>query len=87
VRGRISVVSIVDKMSENRLRWFGHVMRPKQTNAVRVMQMKVEGKKERKKPRKRLLDTIVNNMRATGVCIDVKIQDEWRFRTKETDPK
>jgi len=29
VKGGIGVASIVDKMKENRLRWFGHVMRRK----------------------------------------------------------
>jgi hypothetical protein len=36
VRGCIGVASVVDKMRENRLRWFGHVMRQEETNAIRV---------------------------------------------------
>jgi hypothetical protein len=44
VSGSIGVVSIVDKMKENRLRWLGHVMIRKETNAVRVViKMNVEG--------------------------------------------
>jgi hypothetical protein len=35
VRGSIDVVSIVNKMRENRLRWFGHVMRREETNTVK----------------------------------------------------
>jgi len=37
VRGSIGVVSIVDKMSENSLIWFGHVMRQKKTKAIRMV--------------------------------------------------
>lgn len=43
VRGSIGVISIVDKVRENRLRWFGHVMRRENSKAVRmVMEMNVE---------------------------------------------
>jgi len=46
VRGSVCVASIVDKMRENKLRWFGHVMRRGETKAVRmVMKMNVEGKR------------------------------------------
>jgi hypothetical protein len=47
VRGTrsIGVVSIVDKMRGNRLRWFGYMMNLEETNAVRVvMKMNFEGK-------------------------------------------
>jgi hypothetical protein len=35
LRGSIGMVSIVEKMRENRLKWFWHVMRREKTNAVR----------------------------------------------------
>jgi hypothetical protein len=45
VRGSIGVASIVDNMRENRLRYFGHVMRQEETKAVKVvMKINVEGK-------------------------------------------
>jgi hypothetical protein len=37
VRGSIGVVLIEDKMRENRLRLFGHVMRQEETKAVRLV--------------------------------------------------
>jgi hypothetical protein len=44
VRSSIGVASIVDKMRENRLRWFGFMMKQKETNAIRVvMKMNNEG--------------------------------------------
>jgi hypothetical protein len=47
-------------MKENRLRWFGHVMRKEETKAIRVvMKVNIEGKRERGRPKKRLLNTIV----------------------------
>jgi hypothetical protein len=57
--------------------------------AIRVvMEINVEGKRRRGKPIKRRLNTIENDMRAVDVCVgDVKNQDEWRFRTRVSDPK
>jgi hypothetical protein len=52
VRDRIGVASIEDKMRENRLRWFGHVMRQEETKAVRVV-MKINIEVTRERGRKR----------------------------------
>jgi hypothetical protein len=46
MRGNNGVAYIVEKMRENRLRWFRHVMIREATNAVIVMKMNVEGKEE-----------------------------------------
>lgn len=44
LRGNIDVAPIVDKIRENRLRWFGRVIRSEEVKAVRaVMKMEVEG--------------------------------------------
>jgi len=37
VRGIIDVASIEDKMKENRIKWFGDVMRREKTKAVRAV--------------------------------------------------
>jgi hypothetical protein len=40
----------VEKMRENRLRWYKHVIKREETNAVRViMKMNVEGKRRLQK--------------------------------------
>ena len=55
IRGSIGVASIVDKMRENRLRWFGHVLRREETEAVRlVREMHVVGKKGEGKTQKEM---------------------------------
>jgi hypothetical protein len=79
----IGIASIVDKMRENRLRWFGHIMRRVKIKAIKViMKMNIEGKRKQGKPKKKLLDTIKNDMMTFGVCIgDVENRDEWRFKT------
>jgi disulfide oxidoreductase YuzD len=57
--------SIVNGQDErNTLQWFGHVMKRKETKAVRVViKINVEGKKE-ERSKKRWLNTIENDMRA-----------------------
>jgi nonsense-mediated mRNA decay protein 3 len=70
VIGSFSVASILDKIRENRLRWFGHVMRRKEKKAVRlVMKMNAEGNIDRERPKKIWLDMIENDMRVVGVCV------------------
>jgi len=58
----------VEKMRENKQRWFGHVMRREKTETTRVvMRMNVEGRRDR--PKKKWWGTIANNMRAAGSCV------------------
>jgi len=69
VRCVIRVASIVNSMRENRLKWFGRVMRKQETEAVRVvMEIVVQGKSGRERPKRdgwiRLSD-----MRAVGVFV------------------
>jgi len=43
--------------------------------------MNVEGKRGKGRPKKEMLDTIENDMRAVGVCVvDVEDRDKWRSR-------
>jgi hypothetical protein len=59
VRGNIGVALIVDKIRENGLRLFGHKLRREESNTVRVvMEINVEGKRGKGRPKKRWLDTI-----------------------------
>ncbi|GKB99853.1 hypothetical protein Tco_0985990 [Tanacetum coccineum] len=53
-RVELGVDSIIDKMREGRLRWFGHVKRRPQTAPVRrVEAMLVEGSRRRRRPKLR----------------------------------
>lgn len=63
-----SVPSIVKKMKETRLRWFGHVMRREESETVRMVMTKNIIEKRGKGIRKiRLLDVIENDMMMAGV--------------------
>ena len=88
IRGSLGVASIVGKLRENRLRWFGHVKRREETEAVRVvMEMNVEGKRGRGRPKKRWIDGVESDMRIAGVRVrDVADRALWRCMTRVADP-
>jgi hypothetical protein len=51
------------------------------------MKIDVEGKR-RRRPKKRSLDTIQNDIRAVDVYVgDLENRDEWRLRIRVVDPK
>ncbi|XP_050534488.1 uncharacterized protein LOC126901782 [Daktulosphaira vitifoliae] len=89
IRGSIDVTSIVDKMRENRLRWFGHVMRREELEAIRtVIAMNVEGRRGRGRPKKRWKDANECDMRTADVSVDdVGDRVKWKFRIRMGDPK
>jgi len=60
----------MDKMRENRLGWFGHVMRKLKSEPIRtVMEMSIEGGKGR--PKKKWVNTIEEDMMTAGVRVEV----------------
>nr|GEV85861.1 retrovirus-related Pol polyprotein LINE-1 [Tanacetum cinerariifolium] len=52
-RAELDVDSIINKMREGRLRWFGHVRRPQSAPVRRVEAMLVEGSRSRGRPKHR----------------------------------
>lgn len=67
--GSIEVTSIVDKLRENRLRLLGHVLRREMDEAVKiVINMNVEGNRERKRHKKRWFEVVEIDMEMAGVC-------------------
>ena len=72
LRGSIGVAPIGDKMRENRLRWFGHVMRREESEVVRtVMNMNVEERRGRGRPKKRWIIHVRTDMKDKGVNGDI----------------
>lgn len=63
IRYNVVVFSIVEKMRKSRLKWLGHNLRKKETEAIRlVKEMYVGGKRERGRPENRRLDGIESGM-------------------------
>lgn len=77
MRGSIGIASIVDKMEENRLRWFARVMRQKLGQ-----KWTLKGKRKRKTKK-----DMVGYYWEWYEAVDVKNWEKWRCRTKVADPK
>ncbi len=80
VRKTMGVALIMEKMKEERLRWYGHVVRSKEESiAKRAMRLNTEGKRPRGRPKNRWMDRIKEDMRHDNVVPDdVLDRKKWR---------
>ena len=88
IRGTVKVAEVSKKIQERRLQWFGHVMRREDGHVCRrVMNMEVDGRRRRGRPRVRWKDNIANDMRERGLR-EQEVQDRrrWRRLIGNSDP-
>nr|GFB49352.1 hypothetical protein [Tanacetum cinerariifolium] len=79
-RATLDVDSIIDKMREGRLRWFGHVKRKTQSASVRrVEAMVVEGSRIRGRPKLRWEDRLKMDMKELRVSEDMTFDKNARY--------
>nr|GEY15234.1 retrovirus-related Pol polyprotein LINE-1 [Tanacetum cinerariifolium] len=83
-RAGLDVDSIIDKMREGRLRWFGHVKRRPQTASVRrVEALVVEGSRRRGRPKLRWEDRLKMDMKELHLSEDMTSdRNAWRDRIR-----
>ncbi|VDL71988.1 unnamed protein product [Nippostrongylus brasiliensis] len=76
------------KMREQRLRWFGHVMRRPDDHPVRkALEFEVPGKRPRGAPKKKWSDVIKNDLKEVGATLqDAQDRCKWRLLTRTADP-
>ena len=86
-RERLGVASIVDKIKEWRLRWFGHVRRRQTTEPVRVVEtLSVEGRRSRGRPKLTWEEQIRQDLLGFHLSEDmVHDRCSWRRRIKVKD--
>ena len=80
VRETFEVADIGDKLAENRLRWFGHVMRMDEDDVVKgVRALGVVGEVRRGRPELTWDEVVRNDMKSRGLRSDMaRDRDEWR---------
>ena len=88
IRGTVKVVEVSKKAQERRLKWYGHVMRREDDFVCRrIMNMEVEGRRRRGRPKFRWKDGISNDMREKGLREqDMQDRGRWRRLTRNSDP-
>uniref|UniRef100_A0A914WDC8 Reverse transcriptase domain-containing protein n=1 Tax=Plectus sambesii TaxID=2011161 RepID=A0A914WDC8_9BILA len=88
VRRLLGVAPIQEKLREARLRWFGHVMRSKDHSVAKTaLNLQVEGRRPRGRPKKPWMDALNEDMRAAGVDPqDTVDRAKWRRQCKRADP-
>ena len=66
---------------EGRLRWYGHVMRRDQEYLGRqMMEMELPGKRKRRRPKRRFLDVVKEDMEEVGAKeTDIEDRKMWRM--------
>ena len=81
IRSIVKVERLVMKMREDRLRWYGHVMRRDQEHVGRkMMEMELPGKRRRGQPKRRFLDVVKEDMKEVGVKkMDIEDRKMWRM--------
>ena len=63
IRGTTKVGEISKKVQESRLKWYGHVLRREDEYVCKkLMAMEVLGKRRRRRPKRRWLDSIRNDL-------------------------
>ncbi|GJX95815.1 retrovirus-related pol polyprotein LINE-1, partial [Tanacetum coccineum] len=83
-RAEFDVDSIIDKMREGRLRWFGHVKRRPQTAPVRRAEaLLIDGSKRRGRPKLRWEDRLKQDMKELLLSKDMTSdRNAWRDRIR-----
>ncbi|KAK3513397.1 hypothetical protein QTP70_014223 [Hemibagrus guttatus] len=80
IRGTAHVGRLGDKVREDRLRWFGHVQR-RESEYIgrRMLDMKLPGRRQRGRPKRRYMDVINEDMKLVGASVeDAEDRDRWR---------
>ena len=86
IRRRLNVMPIEALLRQGRLRWYGHVQRRDDGNAIRrAVSMALPGKRKRGRPRKTWKQQITEDMMIQGVTTPMTAnRAEWRRRIRPT---
>ncbi|XP_027219602.2 uncharacterized protein [Penaeus vannamei] len=63
IRGTVKVEKIPKKAQERRLQWCGHAMRREDYVGRRVMELEVDGRQGRERPKRRWMENITSDLK------------------------
>ena len=80
IKGTVKLERLGMKMREDRLRWYGYVMRRDQEYVGRkMMEMELPGKRKIRRPKRRFLDVVKEDMgRVSGRKKNIENRTLWR---------
>nr|GFA20824.1 putative cytochrome P450 [Tanacetum cinerariifolium] len=83
-RAQLEVKTIINKMREGRLRWFGHVMRRPKSAPVRIVEaLVVDGLRRKGRPKLRWEDRVKHDMKELLLSEDMTSdRNEWKARIR-----
>ena len=89
IRGTVKVTEVSKKAQEARLRWYGHLMRREEQHVAReMMDLEVNGRRRRGRPKTRWRDCIGDDMREKGLQEGMaQERGSWRRLIKNGDPE
>ena len=88
IRRTTKVGEITKKVQERMLKWYGHVMRREEHYVGRrAMEMKVQWRRKRGRPKRRWLDKVKDDIKEKGLSAD-ELYDcaTWRRMSSYIDP-
>ena len=88
IRGSLKVVEASKKIQEGRLRWYGHLLRRDENHVGRyAMDMEVQGRRRRGKPRKRWRDCVREDLQWKDIDeAEALNRNRWRQLIRNGDP-
>ncbi|XP_063358836.1 uncharacterized protein LOC134648275 [Cydia amplana] len=89
IRGSYKVAPITNKVTESRLRWYGHVMRRPEDHVVRqALALPNREASRRGRPKATWWSTVTRDLeRAQLTPKTTQDRRSWRMRTRRADPK
>ena len=68
IASRVGVDDLEEHLRQKRLRWFGHIARrDEEVEIKKVFELKIEGQTKRRRPVKRWIDVVKEDMKKRGV--------------------
>ena len=81
-------MEVSKKAQEGRLRWYGHILRREEDHVGKqTMEMEVQGRRKRGRPKKRWIDCVKEDLRGREIDeAEVYNRTRWRRLIRNSDP-
>ena len=88
IRGTFKVAPITEKVQENRLRWYGHIMRRNDSYSVKTVLNITTQQRTRGRPPASWWSNVERDLKQQNLTpLTTRDRTSWRLRTRRPDPK